>query len=86
LQNKYFPKTGRGVILMTTRNDFAGQNGLPIKLDEMDNDTALRMLLRRPVDVSDADIGALEIVQELGHLPLAIDLAGACMEMEKLIR
>ena len=86
LQNKYFPKTGRGVILTTTRNDSAGPNGSAIKLDEMklDNDAALKMLLRQPVTVADADPHALEIVEELGHLPLAIDLAGACMEMEKL--
>ena len=86
LQNKYFPKTGRGVILMTTRNDSAGQNGSAIKLDEMrlDDDTALKLLLRQPVTVANADPVSLEIIRELGYLPLAIDLAAACMEIENL--
>ena len=51
---------------------------------KLDDDAALKLLLRQPVTVADADPHALEIVQELGYLPLAIDLAGACMEMENL--
>ena len=86
LQTKYFPNMEGGVILMTTRSDIVWQGGSPIKLNEMrmDNETALKMLLRRPVIVTDVDPIALEIIHLLGHLPLAIDLAGACMEMEKM--
>lgn len=86
LQTKYFPKTGRGVILITTRNDFALREGLVIKLGEMkmDDKSALKLLLRKNVNLTDVDPCALEIVRELGHLPLAIDLAGACMAMEGL--
>jgi hypothetical protein len=82
LQENYFPKTGGGVILMTTRNT---DQQLTIKLEEMkmDNEATLKLLLRRElllrrdVDLTNADYAALEIVQELGHLPLAIDMAGA---------
>jgi hypothetical protein len=76
----------RGVILKTTRDDFVEIRGPTIKLDEMkmDDDTALKLLLRKDMTVADADPLALEIIRELGYLPLAIDLAGACMEMGNL--
>ena len=86
LQSKYFPMEKRGVILKTTRNEFVESRGPTIKLDEMkmDDDTALKLLLRKDITAMDADPLALEIIRELGYLPLAIDLAGACMEMENL--
>src|SRR4051812_7260410 len=34
-QSKFFPMVKRGVILITTRNEFAGSRGPIIKLDEM---------------------------------------------------
>src|SRR5690349_8692048 len=85
-QSNYFPLVERGVILKTTRNEFAERRGPTIKLDEMkmDDDTSLKLLLRNDITAMDADPLALEIIRELGYLPLAIDLAGACMEMENL--
>ncbi|RUP48810.1 hypothetical protein BC936DRAFT_143928 [Jimgerdemannia flammicorona] len=82
LQDEYFPKSGRGIILMTTRLKYkTGQENMVVDLDEikMDNDTALKLLLRE----NDDDGNALAIVQMLGHLPLALDLAGALMEIER---
>ena len=52
---------------------------------KMDDDTALKLLLRKEITAFDVDPLALEIIRKLGYLPLAIDLAGACMEMEDLI-
>ncbi len=84
LHNKYFPKTGQGIILMTTRNAFTSQDELVVNLDEMkmNDETALKLLLRRPVTSPDDYIDAVEIAQLLGHLPLAIDFAGAYMKTE----
>src|SRR5436190_2082993 len=71
-------------ILMTTHNDFTVQDGLPIRLDEikMDDVEALKLLLRESTTVTNCDPFALDIIRELGYLPLAIDLAGACIERE----
>ena len=84
LQNVYFPKTGQGVILMTTRNDFTVQDGLPIRLDQfkMNDMEALELLLRGKTTVTNPDPFALDIIRELGYLPLAIDLVGACIKVE----
>src|SRR4051794_23025362 len=50
-QSRYFPTEKRGVILKTTRNEFVEIRGPTIKLDEMkmDDDTALKLLLRKNV-------------------------------------
>ncbi|RUS34056.1 hypothetical protein BC938DRAFT_482652 [Jimgerdemannia flammicorona] len=83
LQDEYVPKSGRGVILMTTRLNYykTVQGNMIVDLDEikMDDDTALKLLLRQNED----DGNALAIVHILGHLPLALDLAGALMEIER---
>lgn len=86
LQRRYFPKTNNGVILITTRNNSKGQEALVINLDDMkmNDEVALKLLLRRNTTIADVDPFAIEIVRELGHLPLAIDLAGACMTIERL--
>src|SRR4051812_37860857 len=56
-QSKYFPMVKRGVILKTTRDDFLEVRKPTIKLDEMkmDDDTALKLLLRKNITVIDAD-------------------------------
>lgn len=84
LRDKYFPKSGRGVILITTCLKWKiGQSGTAIDINEMilDNKAALRLLLRDKTTVNENDEDALKIVEELGHLPLALDLAGAIMDM-----
>ena len=83
MQDMYFPKTGRGTILLTTRNFVIDKSMAVVDLNElkMDDETALRLLLRE--NLTD-DPKALDIVRELGHLPLAIDLAGALMAEDKI--
>ena len=78
LQNVYFPKMGHGTILLTTRIHVADQNMKAVDLNvmKMDDETALKLLLRD--NVTD-DPNARKIVEELGYLPLAIDIAGALM-------
>ena len=70
--------------LITTRNEFAGQQVINIDKMKMSDEVALRLLFHRNVTVNDADPCALEIIQTLGHLPLAIDLVGRCMDMDGL--
>ena len=82
LQNKYFPKKGQGIIVITTRNDFAGQAAVNLNDLKMDNDTALKLLLRDNATATSDNPSALAIVQELGYLPLAVDLAGAFIMRE----
>ncbi|RUS31740.1 hypothetical protein BC938DRAFT_477194 [Jimgerdemannia flammicorona] len=82
LQDEYFPKSGRGVILMTTRLKYkAGHDNIVVDLDEIkiDDDVALKLLLRGGND----DGNALAIVKMLGHLPLALDLASAILDLER---
>ena len=83
MQEVYFPKTGRGTILLTRRNFVTDESMAVVDLNElkMDDDTALRLLLRK--NLTD-DPKALDIVRELGHLPLAIDLADALMAEDKI--
>ena len=81
--SKYFPTSGNGDIIITTRNAVANLRSSTIDLDEMtmDADSSLTLLMRQAIAPSlDEYPAALELVKELGHLPLAIDLAGAYME------
>lgn len=85
LRKKYFPKSGQGDILITTCLKYEiGQDNSIVDLDkmEMDDSTALKLLLRERVEKYRDDQSALEIVRILGYLPLALDLAGAYMEMD----
>jgi len=87
LQKRYFPMTGRGAILMTTRNGNAGPNGSPINMYDfqMDEDTALKLLLGKDVNLSNVSAHARDLVKELEYLPLAIDIAGASMRMDRTL-
>src|SRR5262249_4062185 len=50
----------------------------------MNDEAALKLLLREEVKIADADTYALELIKELENLPLALDLAGASMRMDEL--
>jgi hypothetical protein len=78
------PPPGAGHVLMTTRLHAAGAVARRIELDELDPDKGAEFLLRRagrinrPTD--DDRTAALEIAQEVGGLPLALDQAAAYIE------
>ncbi|RUP51961.1 P-loop containing nucleoside triphosphate hydrolase protein [Jimgerdemannia flammicorona] len=79
-----YPTLGDGDILLTSRDAVAEHKTSVISLDEvrMDIESALKLLFRKNIPENDS-VGRL-IIEELGHLPLAIDLAGACMEKDGL--
>lgn len=84
---KYFPKVGDGDIIVTTRDSVANFQADTINFDEMrmNMNSALRLLLRNKDLTVQADHSAQELIEELGYLPLAIDLAGACIEQDGLM-
>ncbi|RUS33857.1 hypothetical protein BC938DRAFT_483471, partial [Jimgerdemannia flammicorona] len=75
---------GDGDILLTSRDAVAEHKTSVISLDEvrMDIESALKLLFRKNIPENDS-VGRL-IIEELGHLPLAIHLAAACMEEDGL--
>ncbi|KAL1924452.1 uncharacterized protein VTP21DRAFT_4106 [Calcarisporiella thermophila] len=80
LQTKYFPQCRNGIILVTTRFRDKAHMTIPIYLEKysMDNEEALKLLGKD----SSAPY-ALELIKELGYLPLATDIAGASMRMDE---
>ncbi|RUP51804.1 P-loop containing nucleoside triphosphate hydrolase protein [Jimgerdemannia flammicorona] len=88
LMRKSYPNKGDGDIILTTRDAVADHKTAEIRLDEMiiDMESALKLLLRNnnPTSTCTTDPVAQQIIEELGYLPLAIDLAGACMERDDL--
>jgi tetratricopeptide (TPR) repeat protein len=85
----FFPPTPQGHLLITTRAQALGRTTKAIKVDAMTPDEGALFLLRRagifePETAVDKDDlryrEALQIVQTLGGLPLALDQAGAYIE------
>lgn len=83
----FLPPSGLGDILITTRAQATGDFGLPIEVMPLDGEAAALFLLRRAqlagaastwddVPLRDRS-AALDLVRELGGLPLALDQAGA---------
>ncbi|KAH6714665.1 hypothetical protein BKA61DRAFT_433395, partial [Leptodontidium sp. MPI-SDFR-AT-0119] len=78
--SNFFPRVSHGNILITSRRQIASRFGSKIDVDVMDDDEAIKLLLRcsfknDPTQSEFEDARCL--VQELGNLPLAIDQAGA---------
>ena len=83
LISKYFPTSDNGDIIITTRDTVAYLRASTINLDEMtmNADSSLKLLMRSSISpTSEVYPAALDLVKELGYLPLAVDLAGAYME------
>lgn len=90
LAREFIPAGGRGHILLTTRAQAMGKLALRLDVDEMDPETGALFLLRRSgrlaptstlQDVPEQERSlAIELVRELGGLPLALDQAAAYME------
>ncbi len=80
----FFPASGRGSILITSR--YAGSKvlGQSIELDRMEREEGLRLLLRSSVVDTDELDAAEEILNLLGNHPLAIDQAQAYISKRHL--
>jgi tetratricopeptide (TPR) repeat protein len=69
-----FPKRG-GHVIITSRNPSWERDIIPIAVEGLDRDSAVRFLLNR---TNQADFHAAEaIAKQLGYLPLALEQAGA---------
>jgi tetratricopeptide (TPR) repeat protein len=72
------PTAGDGNVLITSRDSQWTHIGTTIELAALPEDDAVALVLERSQDRSaDAPDQARELVQRLGCLPLAVDLAGA---------
>ncbi|SEB98885.1 FxSxx-COOH system tetratricopeptide repeat protein [Streptomyces sp. PAN_FS17] len=75
----YLGRLSTGQVLVTTRRDLPWQDlGTPLRLETLTPETALAVLKEITGCGSDRDTAALaELTKELGHLPLALQQAGA---------
>src|SRR5438128_1541530 len=90
LVRDFLPPAGRGHTLLTTRAASMGRLAHPIEVDALDNEPGALLVLRltyrlapdAPLEQAEASERtiALQITQELGGLPLALDQAGAYIE------
>jgi tetratricopeptide (TPR) repeat protein/transcriptional regulator with XRE-family HTH domain len=87
----FIPQTGKGHVLLTTRDQVAGDDiHYQIKLDKMESEEGTLFLLRRakilsmdgsPDMTSDPNLDTARAISEaLDYLPLALDQAGAYIE------
>ncbi len=90
LAQGYIPTGYRGHILLTTRAQTTGRLAYRLEVEEMNPTIGALFLLRRTgrvtpdgtldeVSIDERDM-AMELVRELGGLPLALDQAGAYMD------
>jgi tetratricopeptide (TPR) repeat protein len=90
LAREFIPTGYRGHCLLTTRAQAMGRVAQRLDVEEMDEETGALFLLRRAgrltpenslLDSPEEErLLAMELVHELGGLPLALDQAGAYME------
>lgn len=76
---QYFPQSGYGSILFTSRHAATKNLGSYIEVTDMSDDEALQLLYKRcQVDKTEKNFQeARKVVQRLGYHALAIDQAGA---------
>lgn len=74
----YLPQGGAGHIIITSRNQVWGGLGKVVKVQEWEPGEAQEFILKRTRQTDTAAAAAL--AQELGHLPLALEQAGAYIE------
>lgn len=78
LLNQWLPSTGDSRILITSRranwDPFLGVTGLT--LDVLDRQESVELLRQHRPDLPEDDPGLHAVAEELGDLPLALDLAG----------
>jgi tetratricopeptide (TPR) repeat protein len=80
----YLPRSGKGSILLTTRDQAPGSFAAPLAVDKMELQEGIALLLtraQRTDKIAEAEREAVhQIVQALDGLPLALDQAGAYIE------
>jgi hypothetical protein len=82
--HKFFPPSHLGSVLITSRYAGSKELGQSIELDRMEKEEGLQLLLRSSVVDSDEHDAAEEVLNLLGHLPLAIDQARAYISKRQL--
>ncbi|MGP4049120.1 FxSxx-COOH system tetratricopeptide repeat protein [Streptomyces sp. 2A115] len=75
----YLGRLSTGQVLVTTRRDLLWHDlGTPLRLDTLTPETSLAVLQEITGRHSEGDAGILaDLAEELGHLPLALQQAGA---------
>ncbi|KAL9025541.1 MAG: hypothetical protein Q9196_005654 [Gyalolechia fulgens] len=82
-----FIPPGDGSVLITSRHADAGLLGKVVQISGMDESEGLELLRRRTEQNLDEPVNraaAIEVLQTLGYLPLAIDQAGAYIRQQRL--
>ena len=82
-----FIPPGDGSVLMTSRHCDAGLLGKVVQLSGMDEGEGLELLRLRTeqnLDEPSNKAAAIKVLQTLGHLPLAVDQAGAYIRQQAL--
>ncbi|KAI4177187.1 MAG: hypothetical protein LQ343_000670 [Gyalolechia ehrenbergii] len=82
-----FIPPGDGSVLITSRHADAGLVGKVMQIAGMDEGEGLELLRRRTEQNLDEPVNraaAIEVLQTLGYLPLAIDQAGAYIREQRL--
>lgn len=83
----HFIPPGDGSVLITSRHADAGLLGKVIQISGMDEGEGLELLRRRTEQNLDEPLNrraAIEVLQTLGFLPLAVDQAGAYIRQQRL--
>jgi hypothetical protein len=83
----FFPSSAAGAILVMSRHGTSDRLGHVVSITGMSDDEALELLLRQAkTKRNDGTVKAgHKIMRRLGHLPLAIDQAGAYIGVQKLL-
>jgi NB-ARC domain len=80
----FFPHTGHGYIMITSRYAGCRELGQAIEVNNMEEEEGLQLLLQSSkVDNEELD-AAKKILKQLGHLPLAIDQVRAYISRRQL--
>ncbi|KAK6500012.1 hypothetical protein TWF481_010371 [Arthrobotrys musiformis] len=87
---RYFPNSGDGAILVTSRRPEFSHRAEQVSLEGLDDESAIKLLLdlaqlpSSPEDLSAIKAGAASLVAILGFMPLAISHAGCYIYETKL--
>ncbi|MGW7526897.1 tetratricopeptide repeat protein [Streptomyces sp. NPDC054783] len=82
----YLGRLGTGQTVVTTRRDLPWRDlGAPLRLGTLDPESSVRVLQEITGHGVDSDaVGLAELAEELGHLPLALQQAGAYLAQTRI--